>query len=222
MRKAVVLVSGGLDSTTLLHYVTKVVQRDVRALTILYGQRHSKEIKCAEYQCNLLSVPYDILDLSFLGKFLSSSSLIASSTELVPHIQEVLGDPQPSTYVPNRNMMFLSMAVAFAENVGATEVYFGAQQHDLYGYFDTTPEFVNRMNHVLELNRKSRVTIMAPFVNYRKSDIIKLGVSLDVDYSKTWSCYVGTDKPDPNCATCAERIAGFRELGMEDPLDYQK
>lgn len=218
--KAVVLVSGGLDSTTLLHYVTKELKRDVKALTILYGQRHAKEIKCAQYQCNLLSVPYDILDLSFLGEFLNSSSLIASSSELVPHIQEVLGDPQPSTYVPNRNMMFLSMAVAFAENVGASEVYFGAQQHDLYGYFDTTLEFVNRMNYVLELNRKSNVKIMAPFVNHRKSEIIRIGVHLDVDYSHTFSCYQGREEPCGICATCAERIAGFKELGMEDPLEY--
>lgn len=220
MKKAVVLVSGGVDSTTLLHYAVKEHNRDCHALSILYGQRHDKEVECAKWQCDLLKVPYEILDLSFFASFLSNSSLIRGSAEEVPHIIDVMGDPQPTTYVPNRNMMFLSIAAAYAENMGAQEVYYGAQKHDLYGYFDTTPEFLSRINAVLQLNRKNTVCIKAPFVEYSKADVIKLGLSLEVDYGKTWSCYSGGDKPSRFSATSAERLKAFAELGLEDPLEY--
>lgn len=221
--KSVVLVSGGLDSTTLLHWVVKAAKDDVHALTVSYGQRHIKEIECAEYQCDLLNVPYSVLDLSFLSKFLNSSSLIASSGIEVPHVQEVMGDPQPSTYVPNRNMIFLSIAAAFAENIEASFLYYGAQVHDIYGYWDTTRSFLNKINEVFELNRKAKLKIQAPFINLRKSDIIKLGVyDLDIDYSQTWSCYNGTDLACGVCGTCAERIQGFKELGLTDPIRYKE
>lgn len=220
MKQAVVLVSGGIDSTTLLHYVVKELKQDCTALSIIYGQKHSKEVDCARYQCELLGVPFDLLDLSFFGKFLSSSSLINGSKEEVPHIIDVMGDPQPSTYVPNRNMMFLSIAAAYAENLGANDVYYGAQRHDLYGYFDTTPEFLYRINYVLELNRKNQVTIKAPFVQYSKANVIALGLSLGVDYSHTYSCYSGNEKPSRFSATSAERLKAFAELGLTDPLEY--
>ena len=218
---SVILVSGGIDSTTLLHYIVKELKdKNTRAITINYGQRHSKEIQCAHYQCNLLNIPVDDLDLTGIAKFLNSSSLMQNSNKEVPQIKEVMGDPQPSTYVPNRNMMFLSIAVAYAENVGLNVVYYGAQLHDLYGYFDTSQEFLDRMNYIFELNRKNTIQVKAPFINFKKSQIIKLGLGLGVDYSKTWSCYNGKDKADPTSATSAERLKAFSEVGIPDPIEY--
>lgn len=218
--KAVILVSGGIDSTTLLHYVVKSLDRDCHALSILYGQKHSKELDCSKYQCNLLRVPLEIIDLSFLSSYFSSSSLIETSSNEIPDVTEVLGDPQPSTYVPNRNMLFLAIAAAYAENLNICEVYYGAQRHDLYGYWDTTPEFLQRLNSVLSLNRKNTIEILAPFVDYSKADVIKLGMELGVDYSHTWSDYFGRDKPSRRSATSAERLKAFAELGLADPLEY--
>lgn len=219
--KSVVLVSGGVDSTTLLHYIVKELKRDCLALSIVYGQKHDKEIECSKYQCNLLGVPLEIIDLSFLASYFSSSSLVKTSTEQVPDVIEVLGDPQPSTYVPNRNMLFLALAAAYAENLGIQEVYYGAQRSDIYGYYDTTPEFLNRINYLFELNRKNTIQILAPFVDYLKRDIIKLGLELGVDYSHTWSCYTGGEKANPRSATSAERLKAFAELGLTDPLEYE-
>lgn len=218
--KSVVLVSGGVDSTTLLHYVVKELKREVKALTILYGQKHAKEIDCSKYQCNLLNVPFEIIDLSFLAPYFSSSSLVQTSQESIPDVVEVLGDPQPSTYVPNRNMIFLAIAAAYAENLGIQEVYYGAQRHDIYGYWDVTPDFLNRINHTFELNRKNTIQILAPFVDYSKADVIKLGLDLGVDYSKTWSDYFGGEKASRRSATSAERLKAFAELGLTDPLEY--
>lgn len=217
---SIVLISGGIDSTTVLHYVVKKLKHNTVGLSILYGQRHDKEIECAKWQCELLGVPYEIIDMSFLGKHLSNSSLIKNSNKEVPHIKDVMGDPQPSTYVPNRNMMFLSLAAAYAENIDAKEVFYGAQKHDLYGYWDSTTEFLDRINHVLDLNRKNKIKIKAPLVEYSKAEVIKLGLSLGVDYSHTWSCYTGGDKPSRYSATSAERLKAFVELGLEDPLEY--
>lgn len=220
MTKAVVLVSGGVDSTTLLHYAVKELKRDCQALTILYGQKHSKEIDCSQYQCNLLDVPFEIIDLSFLAPYFSSSSLVRTSSENIPDVIEVLGDPQPSTYVPNRNMLFLALAAAYAENLDIQEVYYGAQRHDLYGYWDTTPEFLDRINSLFALNRKNGIQILAPFVDYSKADVIRKGLELGVDYAHTWSCYSGGEKASRRSATSAERLKAFAELGLTDPLEY--
>ena len=221
MEKAVVLVlvSGGVDSTTLLHYVVKELGREVKALTILYGQKHSKEIECSTYQCNLLGVPFEIIDLSLLAPYFSSSSLVGK--EEVPDVVEVMGDPQPSTYVPNRNMLFLALAAAYAENLGIQEVYYGAQKHDLYGYWDTTPQFLQALNDVFSLNRKNGIQILAPFVDYTKTDVVRKGLELGVDYAHTWSDYFGREKASRHSATSAERLKAFAELGIEDPLEYE-
>lgn len=219
--KSVVLVSGGVDSTTLLHYVVKNLKLDCHALTILYGQKHSKEIECSKYQCDLLKVPFEIIDLSFLAPYFSSSSLVNTSKEEVPDVIDVLGDPQPSTYVPNRNMLFLALAAAYAENIGATEVYYGAQKHDLYGYWDTTPDFLQALNNVFALNRKNTIKINAPLVDFTKTEVVKLGLDLGVDFAHTWSDYFGGEKANRRSATSAERLKAFAELGLTDPLEYE-
>jgi len=127
---------------------------------------------------------------------------------------------QPPTYVPNRNMMLLSMAVAYAEAHRIRNVFYGAQAQDEYGYWDCTSDFVDRINGVLELNRRDRVTVHAPFVGMRKAETVRLGLRLGVDFSHTWSCYRGGERACGTCPTCVERLHAFAAVGADDPIAY--
>lgn len=218
---SVVIVSGGMDSVTLLHYLVKQERRTPTVLTFTYGQKHSKEIDFASYQTQLLGcADHHLVDISFLAPAFASSALVSSGLA-IPDMATVEGDPQPLTYVPNRNLIFLSIAAAYAETRGASEVYYGAQRHDLYGYWDTTPQFVERLNAILQLNRKNTIQIRTPFVHFSKADILRVGYELGVDYSRTWSCYEGDTAACGVCPTCAERLQAFAEIGIPDPLPYQ-
>ena len=218
--KTVVVVSGGMDSSTLLHYVKKMLRYDdIYALSFIYGQRHTKEIECAVWQCESVGVKeHKIVDLSFLKDMLSSA-LINENLDLPG--RESIGDPQPVSYVPNRNMIMLSIAVGYAESLGIDTVHYGAQQQDIYGYWDATDDFVSRINSLLALNRKRRVTVAAPFISMGKKEIARLGLKLGVDYSHTWTCYKGGGKACGKCLTCLERLKAFKLLGKEDPLEYE-
>ena len=217
---SVVIVSGGLDSVTLLHEVVRN-QGKTNVLSFLYGQKHSKEIACASWHAGQLGCTHKIIDVrQELALALSSSALVAEGVE-IPHIDDVMGDPQPVTYVPNRNMIFLSIAAAYAESIGSNFVYYGAQKHDQYGYWDTTPQFLNALNNVFKLNRKTPICILAPFVTFSKAQTLKVGLELGVDYGKTWSCYAGRNKACGTCPTCSERLTAFAELGVKDPLEYE-
>ena len=223
--KGVVLLSGGLDSVTLLHQAVKDLgAENVYALTTNYGQKHSIEIEMAKWNCKKLKVQHKILDISFLGDVVAPVSTLVSNTDIaMPTIQDVLGDPQPPTYVPFRNLILHSIALSFAESNGCEKVYLGIQAHDLYSYWDTTPDFMNAVNEVAKLNRHHLIMMDAPFVNLEKADEIKIGLSLGVDYSKTWTCYTGPDKDGYACGTCpscAERRGAFKKLGMVDPVEY--
>lgn len=220
MMDSVAIVSGGMDSVTLLHYLIKVEKRAPAIITFGYGQKHDKEIEYAKTQAALLGCQeHLVLDLALLRPLFANSALVSSETA-VPNILDVLGDPQPPTYVPNRNMIFLALAVAYAETQGVSDVFYGAQRHDIYGYWDTTPQFLEQLNQVYTLNRKTQVTIQAPFVQHSKTDILRQGLELDVDYSLTWSCYEGRAVACGRCPTCAERIKAFEEVGIPDPLPY--
>ena len=222
MIDSVAIVSGGLDSVTLLHYLVKSEQRNPAVISFAYGQKHSKELAYAREQAGVLGCKeHLVLDLQPLRALFASSALVSEAIA-VPGIADVAGDPQPSTYVPNRNMIFLALAAAYAEANGISEVFYGAQRHDMYGYWDTTPQFLERLNNVYGLNRKTPIRIEAPFVDYSKADIVRLGTQLDVDYGKTWSCYVGQEVACGRCPTCAERLEAFTELGLRDPLPYAR
>jgi 7-cyano-7-deazaguanine synthase len=217
---AIAIVSGGMDSVTLLHYLVKKLNLRPTVLTYIYGQKHTREIEAARYQTDLLGcTDHQVMDLSILTPAFASSSLV-SRERAIPHIEEVQGDPQPATYVPNRNMIFLSIAAAFAETRGASAIYYGAQAHDLYGYWDTTPDFLERINQLLTLNRKNAIQIHAPLVHMPKADVLRLGLDLGVDYAHTWSCYEGHALACGRCPTCAERLNAFKEVGLKDPLEY--
>jgi 7-cyano-7-deazaguanine synthase len=218
MIDSVVVVSGGMDSVTLLHYLIKTERRTPAVISFLYGQKHHREIECARSQAALLDCPvHKVVDLSVLRPLFDLSSLTN------PALTVPMYDPsnhQPSTYVPNRNMIFLALAVAFAETLGVGQVYYGAQAHDLYGYWDTTPQFVDALNQVYRLNPTTSVQVNAPFVNYSKSDVLRTGLELGVDFGLTWSCYAGQEQACGECPTCSERLKAFEALNMRDPLPY--
>jgi 7-cyano-7-deazaguanine synthase len=221
MSDSVTIISGGMDSVTLLHYLVKRLNKNPSVLTYVYGQKHYKEVEYAKYQAAILGLTdYRIIDLSFLKPVFEGSALVSSTIE-IPDIDTVKGDPQPPTYVPNRNMTFLAIASAYAETLGVNDIYYGAQAHDLYGYWDTTPDFLESINKLLSLNRKHSIRVKAPFVRKSKANVLRLGLELGVDYGKTWSCYRGNEYACGNCPTCAERLAAFKEVGITDPLPYK-
>ena len=220
MADCVVIVSGGMDSVTLLHYLVKTEARHPAVMTFRYGQKHVREIECAQYHAALLGCEAHLIaDLNPLRGVFSGSALVDASVD-VPTMADVEGDPQPITYVPNRNMIFLALAAAYAESLGTSQVFYGAQRHDLYGYWDTTPDFLARVNEVYALNRKTPVRIEAPFVRRSKADLLRMGFDLGVDYGQTWSCYRGAEVACGQCPTCAERLQAFAEVGVPDPLPY--
>ncbi len=220
---ATVLLSGGLDSTVLLHYVArKLKAAPLFVLSFDYGQKHGRELEMARWQCS--RVPqvkeHKVLKLDFFADLLGGATALVQGGGHVPDLAELseADRDQPPTYVPNRNMVLLSLAAAFAESRACDRVFYGAQAQDEYGYWDCTTDFVARLNQVFALNRRQPVTIVAPFATKRKSEEVTLGVELGVDFAHTWSCYRGGPKPCLACPTCVERLTAFREAGVEDPL----
>ncbi len=224
--KTVVLLSGGMDSSTLLHYVAKKLgYGEVYALTVDYGQKHRREIEAARWQCGQLPQVKDwrLLDLSLLGELTRGASALTDAAISVPALNAVPEAEldQPPTYVPNRNLIMLALAAAWAESRGCTDIFYGAQAHDQYGYWDCTAEFVERLNAVLNLNRKHEINIQAPFAGMRKVEELAIGLELGVDYAHTWSCYRGGARACGECPACIERLEAFAAADVVDPLEYE-
>ena len=219
---AAVLLSGGLDSTTLLFYVVRRLGLGrVHALSFDYGQKHVREIGAARFQAEAAGVvAHQVIDLGLFRELASTGSVLTDPSRGVPSLAAVPANQrrQPPTYVPNRNLILLSLAAAYAEAHGIRDLYYGAQSQDEYGYWDCTREFVDRVNAVLALNRGASIRIHAPFAGWRKVRELRLGLELGIDYGRTWSCYRGGDSPCGECPACVERAGAFRELGRPDPL----
>lgn len=219
---AVVLLSGGLDSSVLLHDVAR--QPDsapLHALSLHYGQRHARELECARFQAQQAhAAAHEIIDLAMLAPLLAPGTALVQGGAEVPDL-EVLSErdrEQPPTYVPNRNMILLSIATAYAEARGLARVYYGAQAQDEYGYWDCTTGFLERVNAVLALNRRGSIEVLAPYMSLSKAELVRLGIELAVDFSNTWSCYRGGEYPCGTCPTCVERRNAFAFCGIEDPV----
>jgi 7-cyano-7-deazaguanine synthase len=225
LNKAVILLSGGLDSTTLLHFLKKKLAcRAIYALTFNYGQKHfARELACARWQIQHLRVKEHLtIDISFFADLIGSSSSLTSRLNPIPDHAAIKPDErdQPSTYVPNRNMILIALACAHAEALNAYFVFYAAQKQDFYGYWDCSNKFVKDMNRVLKLNRRNPVVLNAPFTGLPKSKVLAIGLKLGVDYAHTWSCYRGHINPCGLCPSCVERLAAFRANRIADPMAH--
>jgi 7-cyano-7-deazaguanine synthase len=215
--KTILIYSGGLDSTTLL-YQLKAQGRDVKALSINYGQRHSKELDFAKKNCEVLGVEHRTVDLSSLKPLLGGSSQTDASVE-VPE-GHYAAENMKLTVVPNRNMLMLSVAAAWAIAEKADTIAYAAHSGDHAIYPDCREEFVDALNKALGLADWHMVQIERPFINISKSAIVKLGNDLKVPWANAWSCYKGGDIQCGRCGTCVERVNAFREAGVLDPTEY--
>lgn len=227
-KAAVVPISGGMDSTVLLHHAARQ-HNHIHAVSFNYGQRHEKELVCASTQVqDIISkygadkITHKVIDIPFFRDIAGTSALTNSGID-VAKARDVMGDPQTVNYVPFRNLMLISIACAYAEATDATVVYHGAAQADsVAGFWDGSEEFLDEINRVTALNRRSRIAVEAPLIKLSKAEIIALGNELDVDFSNTWTCYEGKDEPCGECTACALRIKGFIDAGIRDPLNYSK
>ena len=215
--KVVVVLSGGMDSTTLL-YKTLDLGCEVYPISFYYGQRHSKELKMAELTCSKLNLSLKRVDISVLGE-LAPSALTREDIDIPEGNYD---DPSmKQTVVPNRNMVFLALATSYAIGLEAEAVYLGAHSGDHAIYPDCRPKFIRAMDGAIGLCDYSRVYLDVPFMSYTKTGILRIGMDLGVDYSLTWSCYKGNGLACGKCGTCVERLEAFRELGLKDPLEYE-
>lgn len=222
-KKAVLIVSGGIDSSTLIY---KAVREgyETYALTFIYGQKHKREIESARKVCNTLKVAHKIIDISSLKEVLSGSALTDSGVEIpeVPETAEYY-ETLKTTIVPNRNSIFLSIAIGYAVSIGANHVFFGAHHSDRGVYPDCRHEFVEAFQYAERLaNDNSLLVVTAPFVNMNKSEIVKMGIDLGVPYKETWSCYRGGEMHCGVCSSCRERKRAFQEAVVEDPTEYER
>ena len=216
-RKAVVLLSGGLDSATVL-YLAKNKGYELVSLIFDYGQRHRKEIEAAKIISKKAGAPYKIEKISLPW---GGSSLLGKNNK-IPKFGKFLPNKIPSTYVPARNIIFLSFALSLAESLKAEAVFIGAHSLDYSGYPDCRRNFLTAFSRAAALGtasgvNKQGIKIIAPLINKRKSGIIKLGARLKVPYRLTWSCYEGGKLPCGKCDSCYYRAKGFKEAGIKDP-----
>jgi len=222
--KALVLFSGGVDSTTCLGIaVDRYGAEEVLALSIYYGQKHSKEIEAAEKIAAHYGVKLRTLDLALIFADSDCSLLKGSSAEIpkesyADQLSETDGAPV-STYVPFRNGLFLSSAASIALSNGCEVIYYGAHSDDAAGnaYPDCSADFNDAINRAIFLGSGNQLRVEAPFIGLTKAQVVAKGLELNVPYELTWSCYEGGDTPCGVCGTCRDRAAAFRANGIEDP-----
>jgi 7-cyano-7-deazaguanine synthase len=231
-KKAVVLLSGGIDSATTAAYAIKKGFA-IYAITFLYGQKHSTEIRFAKKLCRFFGITNHII-IEIPAHIFSSSSLSSESETPVPKNRNIssIGNESeeiPSTYVPGRNILFLSYSLSYAESINSRDIFIGANAVDYSGYPDCRPEFLKSFEEMANIGTKAGVIgdgfkIHAPLLALKKSEIIRQGISMGVDYSLTQSCY----DPDIDGSSCGEcdscqiRRMGFMEAGVDDPTIYRK
>jgi len=222
---AVVLLSGGMDSATTAA-IARAQGFAVHALSFRYGQRHAVELEAARRVGEQLGVArHVVLDIdlrAFGGSALTDAIAVPKDRPL-----DAMGEGVPATYVPARNTIFLAFALAYAETLGATDIFIGANAIDYSGYPDCRPEFLAAFQHMARLGTRpgcegAPLTIHAPLVALTKADIVRRGLALGVDFSLTRTCY----DPAPDgaacgrCDACQLRLKGFRDAGLEDPAPY--
>lgn len=224
--KAMVLFSGGLDSTTALAMaVAKYGKDNVVALSISYGQKHIKEIEASNNIAAYYGVEHIYLDLSKIFMY-SSCSLLEKNDKAIPEgeYKEQLNESKIlDTYVPFRNGLFLSSAAAIAISKDCSVIYYGAHSDDAANaYPDCSKEFNDHMNEAIYIGSGGLVKVEGPFINLHKRDVVKIGLKHNAPYHLTWSCYEGNEKACGRCATCLDRKKAFEANGVVDPIDYEE
>ncbi len=236
--KAVCLISGGMDSSTLA-YVAKDMGYDILALHTSYGQlTEAKELACAQkIAASLDALEFMHIPLTHLQKF-GGSSLTDKNLTVHSHgyteksennksadnVSDNGGSGIPNTYVPFRNSNLLAIATSYAETRNADAIFIGVQSSDYVGYPDCRPEYIEAFQRVIDLGTSDSVHIklMTPFVNLNKTEILRIGLRLGVPYENTWSCYRNNENACGTCDSCYYRLKAFDELGVEDPIPYEK
>lgn len=221
MKKAIVLLSGGLDSTTALYYAKNQGFDEIYALTFEYGQKHDKELKSAAAVAKTAGVKEHKIVNLLLNQW-KGCSLTDSGVEIEDG--NVTRDGIPATYVPARNMVFLSVAASYADALNICDIFIGVSEVDYSGYVDCREEFIKAMENAVNLGtllgaeKKQKITLHTPFMHMTKADEVRLGAKLGVDFGQTWTCYRGEEKPCGTCDSCLLRAKAFAEANIIDPL----
>lgn len=216
MSKVVLILSGGMDSTTLAYDLISK-GHELYALSFVYGQRHHKEMDAAMRTASKLNIPHLIIPI--YPELVNNSALTGSEDIPEGHYAD---ENMKKTVVPNRNMMMMSMAIGYAINIGATTVAYGAHAGDHAIYPDCRPEFFEALQKVAGLCHFEPIKLVAPYMNVDKGDIAIIGKNLNVPYQDTWTCYKGGEKPCGVCGACVERAEAFEKAGIIDPLVGEK
>jgi len=224
VKKAVCLLSGGLDSCV-VSFIAKEKGFDLYALSFQYGQLHKKELSCAKKIAEDVGAKkHIILDVDF-NKIAGSSLIDASQDSIKNHDLKDVGRDIPSTYVPARNTVFLSLALAYAETIDADAIFLGINAVDFSGYPDCRPKYIQAYQKMANLATKrgvegNPINIEAPLLHLTKSEIVKTGLKLKIPFENTWSCYRGKEKACGRCDSCVLRLKGFKDAGIKDPVSY--
>lgn len=230
--KALVLSSGGVDSTTCVGIaVNKYGAENVITASLYYGQKHDKELKCARDVAKYYHVKHIEEDISNIMKYASQvCTLIKGGGEIQEKSYEEQiksnEDGRVDTYVPFRNGLLLSIATAYADSLfpgEEVEIFYGAHADDAAGnaYADCSPEFAEAMNKAINIGTYGKITVERPLINMNKAEVVKTGLKLNVPYELTWSCYEGKEKQCGKCGTCIDRKRAFEANGVEDPVEYE-
>lgn len=217
MKNSLIILSGGMDSVTLLYD-----QKDYIALAVTfdYGSNHNKrEAEYAAYHCEQLGIEHIVIPLAFIHDYFTSSLLQGADAVPEGHYQD---ENMKSTVVPFRNGIMLSIACGLAESRGLTKVLIANHAGDHAIYPDCRPTFIDAMNQAMAYGTYEHINIYAPYTSLSKTDIAKVGKVLGIDYSKTYSCYKGGEKHCGKCGTCVERKEALRDAGIDDPTEYEE
>ena len=230
--KALVLNSGGVDSTTCVGIaVNKYGKENVITASLYYGQKHDKELECARKVAEYYGVKHIEEDISNIMKYASNVCSLIKGGKEIQHTSydnqiKANKEGRVETYVPFRNGLLLSIATAYADSLfpgEEVEIYYGAHADDAAGsaYADCSPEFADAINKAINIGTYNKISVNRPLINMNKSEVVKTGLALNVPYNLTWSCYEGKEKQCGKCGTCIDRLKAFKDNNVEDPVEYE-
>lgn len=232
MKKALVLNSGGVDSTTCVGLaVKKYGKENVITASLYYGQKHDKELKCAQKIADYYGVKHIEEDISNVMKYAKDVCTLMKGGSEIEHksyAEQIAenGEGRVATYVPFRNGLLLSIATAYADSLfpgEEVEVYYGAHKGDFDGeaYADCSPEFADAMDKAINIGTYGKIHVCRPLITMDKVEVVKTGLAINVPYHITTSCYEGGEKACGTCGTCIERLNAFHSNGVKDPIEYE-